>query len=476
MTQQFRLECSTITNIQVACKQPSPLVFWLAAWLIVGLFAGSGVAWSLPVPIAWDVPLERGETYDLEIADSPGFSKTLLRAAVKGAGYMWEAPSEGVYHWRLMRPGKKSESTVGSEVSSLASGSFVIVDPGVKREQPARISWEPAVGADRYKIYVQEGPAKQRIMTVTTPFLIPANTDVAAMYEVVPFVKDVRTSRSYHLTPSLKLATGVPPPPLPPPPLPPPPLPVVKTTILIGDQDVQKRRRQLVFLFGEGLSEVMKFQKLATQIESKTQQTGGGMGIWLNPVGGLILSGLADYHEHQDDAALLPANASNSQTIGSGFSVDQSRFGADFSVGYNLLNFFDVARVLLTVSASVAVTQLPVVQRDYTANTASRLPLIKDRFGLLGGSASLGYLGNYVGVVVEGGALAENSRQGRYKFGRVWFEAYPMDGLAIELGAFGRQQEATVCASDPAQCLFYGQSRTGTLETGVILGIGHVVR
>jgi hypothetical protein len=117
-----------------------------------------------------------------------------------------------------------------------------------------------------------------------------------------------------------------------------------------------------------------------------------------------------------------------------------------------------------------------VVQRDYAINSDARLPLNKDRFGLLGGSASLGYLGNYFGVVVEAGALGENSRQGRYNFGRVWLEAYPMDGLAIELGAFGRQQEATVCASDPAQCLFYGQSRTEILETGVILGIGHVVR
>ena len=476
MTQQFRVDCRTIANIPVAGKMPSPLSFWLAVWLMVGLFGVSGAAWSLPVPIAWDVPLERGETYDLEIADSPGFSKTLLHAAVNGSGYTWEAPSEGVYHWRLMRSSIKSASAVDSEVSALASGSFVIFDPGVKREQPARISWEPAAGADRYKVYVQEGPAKQRIMTVTTPFLVPTKADTAVMYEVVPFFKEVRTSRSYQLTPSLKLATGVPPPPPPPPPPLPVPPPVVKTTILIGEQDVQKRRRQLVFLFGEGLSEDMKFQKLATQVESKTEQTGGGMGIWLNPVRGLVLSGLADYHEHQDDTELLPANSSVSRTSGSGFSVDQSRFGADFSVGYNLLDFFDVERVLMTVSASVAVTQLPVVQRDYVLNAGASLPLNKDRFGLLGGSASLGYLGNYFGVVVEGGALGENSRQGRYNFGRVWLEAYPMDGLAIELGAFGRQQEATVCASDPAQCLFYGQSRTEILETGVILGIGHVVR
>ena len=89
MKQQFRLDCPTISNIPVTGKMPSPWGFWLAAWLMVAFFGGSGVAWSLPVPIAWDVPLERGETYDLEIADSPGFSKTLLHAAVKGTGYMW---------------------------------------------------------------------------------------------------------------------------------------------------------------------------------------------------------------------------------------------------------------------------------------------------------------------------------------------------------------------------------------------------
>ena len=475
MSLQIRFNRSTIANSSVTDKNTTFRVRSLATWLIAafGAIAPSPLAFSLPVTIAWDVPLKQGETYNLEIADTPGFAKSLFNTEVKGNGYLWQAPDEGVYHWRLTRPGRRSESASGVETSSLASGSFAIVDPALKRDQAARLSWDPVSGADKYKIYFLDAEGKQSINTVTTTYLIIPEIDSVATFEVVPFQDEHRLSRTYQLTPSLKLDSGRPPAPPSPSSAPPPePLAVVtKTTILVGDQTDNRRLKHRAQIFAGGVDEQFKFNKLGLQLSSEAIEPVGGASLWLNPVAGFIVSGAVDYHEHRDRNSKQTAVYGN-QTL----SIDPSRYSAEFSLGYNLLDLFGVERVIFTLAAGVAATQLPLVQESYSPTLDPHLPLVKEHLYLLGGSASIGYLGSLGSVIAEAGGYSEVSHKGRYKFARLWLEGYPVDRLVLSLGGFFRTQEAATCASDRAECLLYGESHTQTNETGFLLGIGSVIR
>ncbi|MEN9836193.1 MAG: hypothetical protein RL011_2386 [Pseudomonadota bacterium] len=462
--------CHTIANIPPEYKKAWKIGFILAGWLILSLVAPLGLAAALPVSIAWDVPLENEETYDLEIADSPGFATVLLRTLVRSSGYSWNAPREGVYHWRLMRPGSESIGTSGVEVSALASGSFAVIDPALERVGIAKISWQPVQGADRYKVYLQENAIKPRIMTLTTNSLVVPKSQSVIVLEVVPFFKEVRTTRNYQLTPSLTLDSGLPPPPPPPPP--PPqiqaPEPLKRTITRYESQPSTERRRLLTALFGVAVREDLGFQKLALTMDSSVQQFGSGLSFWVNPNRGLIVDGTIEYHEHQNSR-----DVRTSANLGTTFQrIDQSRFIGDLSIGYNLLDFFGVERAVVALSGSAAVTQLSFVEKSFVASADSQVPLVKDRYGLIGGGMSAGYLGEVAAVMVQVGGTAENSHQGRYNFARAQIGTYPSPGWALVIGVFGRMQQGSVCAADPAECLFYGRSTTESLERGITLGVG----
>ncbi len=461
--------CHTISNIDDEDKKACQLVVILATWLMLSLAASPAFAQVLPVSIAWDVPLENGEAYDLEIADSPTFATTLLRTVVRTSGFSWNAPNEGVYHWRLMRAGHDLSSNKTIEVSALASGSFAVLDPILERIQPAKITWQPVQGADRYKVYLQENTGKPRIMTVTATSMMVPSSKAVLVLEVVPFLREVRTTRNYQMTPSLALDSGLPPPP--PPVVPPPPAVtelISKTVTVYESPALPQHRRLLSALYGTTVQEDLGFQKLATNMDSSAQQFGVGANFWVNPNRGLIVSGSADYHEHQNSRDVI--SSSNLGTTSQ--RMDQSRFVGDLSIGYNLLDFFGVDQGLMVISGTAAVTQLPFIEKLYSVTADTQVPLFKDRYGLIGGSVSTGYLGQFLSVVVEAGGTAENSHQGRYNFARAQIETYPARGWALLLSVFGRMQQGSVCDSDPAQCLFYGRSTTESFERGVAIGFG----
>ncbi|MBM4251941.1 MAG: hypothetical protein FJ146_08210 [Deltaproteobacteria bacterium] len=461
--------CHTISNIQREYKKACTFGCILAGWLILSLAAPFGLAASLPVSIAWDVPLENGETYDLEIADSPGFAMIQLRTIVRSSGFSWAAPREGVYHWRLMRRGVQSSVSDRVEVSALASGSFAVIDPGLERVKPAKISWDPVRGSDRYKVYLQENALTPRIMTLdSASMVIPTSKNVIVL-EVVPFFKEVRTTRNYQLTPSLTLDSGLPPLPTPPSPLPAPVVSAPPTRLLTTyePQETALSRRLLTTVSGIVVREDLKFQKLAMTVDSSVQQFGGGASFWVNPNRGLILSGALRYHEHQNsrDVRISANLGTESQRI------DQSRFVGDLSIGYNLLDFLGIERVILAFSGTGAVTQLPYVEKTFVASPDSQITLFKDRYGLVGAGVSAGYIGTDLSFMFETGGTVENAHDGRYNFARAQLEAYPSPGWALVLAVFGQMQQGGVCSADPAQCLFYGRSTTESLERGVALGV-----
>lgn len=167
------------------------------------LAGGSKPAAAIPVQVAWQVPLNPAEVYAVEISNDPGFGQPLVARQVHGSGFSWEAPGEGVYHWRLTRPGKTGQG--GVEASTFVSGSFVAVAERKERGRPARLTWSAVAGADRYKLYVMDGEGQTRTMIAATPQFTVPDLGVPVVVEVVPYNGSQRVFRDYHFDPSLKL-------------------------------------------------------------------------------------------------------------------------------------------------------------------------------------------------------------------------------------------------------------------------------
>src|SRR5688500_13236798 len=104
--------------------------------------------YAAAVVIGWQAPMARSAQYELEIAKDAGFAEIVFKEKVQGTGYVWEASEEGVYHWRLVRPA----TAPGVERNTFISGSFAALDAAPERPSPARLSWGPEPGADRYKL------------------------------------------------------------------------------------------------------------------------------------------------------------------------------------------------------------------------------------------------------------------------------------------------------------------------------------
>ncbi len=453
------------------------LILALAAGLAVGLAAGlmAPAALAIPVTIAWEVPLSQDETYKLEVASDPGFAHVVTTADVKGTAFFWDAPGEGVYHWRLTRP---EQAAKGGEGNTFVSGTFTVIDARVKRDKSARLTWKPIPGADHYKIYMLDANEKEHTMITSAPFFVVSQTDASLMIEVVPFTEGHKTERDFHYDPSLALDTGNPPVAPPPPPPPPPTTVEVQQPVAAAPTgappppEPPRRRVHVVYLFGTGEQERLRTQKLDVDIDSSGTYYGGGAGLWLNPLAGLVLSGQGDYHEHQDHNATQP-----SVFPGMKIPVLQSRYTADIEIGYNVLDFFDVHSQILTLSAAAAVTQLPFLPTVFDSTAGVVPSFTKKQLTLPGGAASYGYLGSWGAVVIEGGILDDQaSDQAKLQFQRLLVEFYPAEHFAIELGAFNRFEQGSTCAPDSASCLAEGTVRTTAEERGGWLGVGTVFK
>jgi len=446
--------------------------FFLVLTAVFSSYFSGFDALALPVTIAWDLPLIHAETYLLELSGTPGFAETIIKIEVKGTGYTGEVPAEGVYHWRLSRPGITSTNQEGVETSIFASGSFVVLDPDVKRLSPPRVTWDKVDQAERYKVYLLGPNANQRVVTVAASSFTVPTVDEATMLEVIPFTEGRRTTRGYRMDPSLTLLSGAIAPPAGTPPLAPAAAAVVAAAPIVTTEvrAAPRRRRSLVYVFGDSSRERMQLQKLELDLVSSTKPAGGGGGFWLNPTHGMILSGQADYHEHADKQVrqtdLFPDRK---------LTLNQSRYNADLNVGYNLLDFFGVQRVVFAVAASAAVLQLPLVDVESAVAPPTPPTLSKTRLSLLGGQASIGYLGSYVGLLLEGGALFEATSKGRLYYERLLLDIYLGPVVSLELGVFNRDLEAKRCAKDPTVCLAVGASSFSSRETAILLGLGIVM-
>lgn len=469
---------------------------------------------AVPVQVLWQVPLNPEERYVLQLSREPGFGQFLIDRQVDGNGFNWDTPGEGVFHWRLLRPGKTEKSKEGS---TFVSGSFVAVEAG-KRERPARISWQAVQGAERYKLYLVDATGRVRTLVSSTTSVTMPPLKEAVMVEVVPQSGGQRMFRDYHFQPSLKFDGGKEPAsaeahanPASPVATPLPaasdnpttdspvaaaaatpstavtevpasqaaatPSPesttvatpaTSETTLPAAPSEPARRRRHLVYGMVFYEQDDLEFSKLEVDLRSTEGVTGAGGGFWLNPISGVIVSGQGGYHDHKgvmEQAERFP----NARIL-----LDQSRYTATLDLGFNVLAPFEIETQVLSLALTAGATQLPTLPLRFSSD-AGVLPSFETRaYNLIGGSLAYGWLSDVLAVMLDGTSAQANEDATKLAQGRLMIDFYPSERFAILLGGYYRKVDTTRCDPDSAQCLAEGKVRTTVQETGAFVGLGAV--
>jgi hypothetical protein len=425
---------------------------------------------GIRLPIAEQVPLNIAEWYLLEVAKDPGFGQIVLKAEVHGAALAWDAPGEGVYHWRLAKLKKKN---LGADVVTFVSGSVVGFQAKTKREKPARLSWSPAPGADRYKIVFTDTTGK--ITSVTsqkTEYVIPDSTASGAI-EIIPYTGGRRTFRDFHFNPSLKLDGGLPPPPPPAPvvaPLPGPApeaprCPEPKIEVTPTTAEVQPASRHLIHLYGLYGRDDLTLSKLELRLSNQDNFAGFGGRIWTQPTEAFVVS--AEGAGYRQAASLTQPDVLSDKSV----SLDLWRYTGHALLGINILSPFSVRDHVLVASAGGALTRLPFLPEKYSLTSDQAPELTELDRPLLGGGLTYGWFGEYVALIVEGSRFMDQTGAGTLTEGRGILQFRVADGFYIDLGGIGRLTQLETCATDQGQCLSEGKVTTQSLETGGTFGL-----
>jgi hypothetical protein len=487
--------------------------------ILACLVTNPNEGFALPVVIGWQVPLTGSHKYQLEVASDPGFGNIVQTAQVQGKSQSWEAPTEGVYHWRLMRLGKTASA---SEASTFVSGSFIAVDPSLDRTRPAKISWDRVERADSYKIYAVDRNGKARTMIAMSNSFVLPKVDAPVMLEVVPYSGNARTLRDYHFNPSLRWDSGIDakedaPPPVVAAPVeqqpaavvataptpvveeassaptveksvspglaeesPPPEIPVQETPTPVeaepvvtesvpapADPEEKARRRkyQLSFFLFHG-QEKLRLQKLEVAFSSLEQVSGVGASLWVNPTSGLLVSGSGWYHEHK--GSTTQRSLFGDEKI----EIDQARYLVDLMVGWNLLHWTSLDRQILHVSFMSAAAQMPFMPFEFDAS-AGELPVLrKKQVSMAGAAAGYSWQSTTLGLSLDGGFLQEKSDDVELGFQKLVFDYFFSERIALSVGFYNRFLRSSRCHSSALICLKEGKVVSTSEERGAYLGVG----
>lgn len=467
--------------------------------ILAGVSLNPLPALALPVSIGWQVPLTGTHSYQLEVASDPGFSATALSAAVTGRSYNWEAPKEGVYHWRLLRLGKTARE---QESSTFVSGSFIAVDPAITRTRPARVSWDRVEGADRYKLYVVNKAGKATTMLAESTSFVLSRTDTTIMIELVPYSGGRKTFRDYHFNPSLSWDSGVDAKPAAAEPVAAVPAvvpsearvegvavavpesesavteepvpavteepvtaPEVSAVEEVKPAAARRRKYQLSFFLYHG-QEKLRLQKLEVFTSSLERVTGGGASLWVNPVSGLVVSGSGWYHEHKSKVGQKSLFGSEK------IAIDQSRYLLDLAMGWNLLHWTSLDNQMLTLSFVAAAAQLPFMPLEFDASSGTPPSLTKKQISMNGAALGYSWLTELLGITLSGGLLSEASDSVEMGYQQLVFDYFQNENLAISVGFYNRFIQSSRCHASATTCLKEGKATTTSEERGVYLGLG----
>lgn len=231
-----------------------------------------------------------------------------------------------------------------------------------------------------------------------------------------------------------------------------------------------KRRKLLFQVFGTYESENYHAQKLEIDLSSEEGFGGFGASLFTNPIAGFIFESNWDYHEHK-------ASMSQEKSFGAHkIEFRKARYTWDFSVGYDLLSFFNLPSHLLAVKAAGALTQFPTLPLMYMASQDNLPKFDKKNEFLYGGMAEYGFFltgAKGFGIVAETGYFV-SANDSDLALNRAWIEYYLIKNLSLSLGGFSRTLSTKECHENSLTCLTEGKVHTTISEIGGYLGTGYV--
>ncbi len=426
-------------------------------------------AFAIPVTITWDAPIAQGSTYSLEVGNDVGFSKTLLNQQVSGQSFAWDAPGEGVYHWRLGRL-NSSDSQEGGEQSSFASGSFAILDHTKSREKPAKLMWQGAPEITQYRLFVTGASGVALTMVTSTPSIIFSEVREGTAVVVAPF-RGEEAGRALQMDPTLTLDTGMPPSPEEALPAPPPAVVITEEAPQqMRTPPTSKIRAFSIYGFAGRGRETLALSKLETTVKAQENFSVLGAGLRGNPGRGIMFNTLISYHDFADSSAELIEAKEKTQR------VRFVRYGADLSVAYNLLDSFDLKSHALALGLAGSALQLPFLSDEpFEAKLIDTLPLKQKQRSAMGGYLGYMFQGQKVGFTLEGCYLWEDSTELTIFSEQASLDLLITESFSLGLNAFYRREDGVSCSEDPALCLARGKSATSSSQMGVALSAGKVL-
>lgn len=149
-------------------------------WLTI-LSANPVLGSTLTVELGQSLPALKNLLGELQISPDSSFMNIILTRELSSTRSLeWEAPSEGVYHWRVVAALKSSQVAnpsgegmiQGIERSTSASGTFGVLAAKGQRPDPVQLKWSRLVGdsSDHYRVHLNAKSTKATYNAMRSDF------------------------------------------------------------------------------------------------------------------------------------------------------------------------------------------------------------------------------------------------------------------------------------------------------------------
>lgn len=481
--------------------------------LMVIFYANAGWATPIPVTVSWLKSDSKTSGYRVEVSDDARFGRVLLTTDVNSNQLQWQAPHEGVYHWRVT-PLDRIESAPSPrqnvESSQFASGSFVAVAAKVERAQspssPAdlmppsddtiHLKWSEALGVTAYYIYIQRAAGPEtKVVSLKNEYRIPREATSLAI-RIAPHSSKNNSHKApgaiHRFDPGLVLVKAVPTSvaaspallvaddvrgdeprvePLPPPP---PPAPVSLQAVAFTENEFPEHRvSEIVLGIYGGRDKTYATQGSALVRSSAGTVSGGRLSARVIPMVGLHLMAQVDGHGRQ--AQWKDANdlAAGSQPL--------SSFLGQAGIGFDTFLKNPNRRHQLVLELRGAMGRVPYIPTgDEPFATDATLSLKTVHTQVAGGGVWYRWTANRWGVSLHAVRMVQavgrsDTQDATIDESGGYVSMDPMRFVTIQLGAWSRFSTIIECAKTAEVCDARGPSKTRSSQIFSYLGLGYVL-
>ncbi len=164
-------------------------ILYFIGVILINICANIAQAAAIPVTLTWFQSEGRPKKYLIEISDDARFGTTTAKTEVEANRLNWQAPKEGVYHWRVTpvtSPNPADSKGQMVEISSVASGSFVAIDAATVSSDPVELRWSDDRAVTAYHLKIQEEGKDSGVIVSLLPNYKLARRSKAIAIQIVP--------------------------------------------------------------------------------------------------------------------------------------------------------------------------------------------------------------------------------------------------------------------------------------------------